>query len=833
MKRCRNTLALVLVLALALGMLGTTAGADFTDQSEITNDEAAAVLAALGIIEGYDDGSYQPATVLTREQAAAIIARMLLGDNAEQLSAGSAPFSDVDASRWSAGYIAYCVSEGIIDGYGDGSFGPADELTAYQFAKMLLCALGYDADAEGFVGTSWAINVATYAVNAGILEDVSDYSAGVSRDTAALMALNTLVADVVYYPSGNVSIETGDGTNITINGSGASLRTNTSSSDGNIEDDGYMQFAERYWTKLERTTSTVGTYGRPATYVWTLDDDGIYSGVDDEDLLGSYTTSVTRGTVYSLIGSSAYSKLGDEAELYVYIDGELVADADVDDYIVRSSSSYIGANASDTGRGVTTEVYLTDDGDVYIVIINTYLGIAQDDYDSDSGELEVVYYYNDTYIDNPTSGDDVTLYDDDFDIDGYAADDYLLLTFDGEDVASVESAGSVSGTVTGYTSGSSVTVDGTRYYFARNIDSDTFVTSSYAINSDITLILDENGYIVGTDDATSSSYYLYLLEVAQSGSLSSSGYEAAVFFTDGTYDEISLRYIDDATPSVDAEAGWYSYTVNSAGRYTLTSASNTVETTNDVRNGYARYISGNSLFTATSSTVFIVYDVDDGDYDVYTGYSNVPNITAGSDAGDSLNVSALRNSSGYSVAVFIAESGATVSGGGRSSSDVAFVYYGGYSTSSDSDGNIFYTYYAFLNGESTTINTNYQLSGSGLYYDISYDSNGYIDDAAKADAADGETDDYLVQAFAADDAPEIAYSSGVVTVGMDGVYELADDYDIYVVDTAEADYSSVTASRLASKYSEELSAATTIYAVLDDDGYVTSMYVVMEGILDI
>ena len=129
MKTCRKALGLVLVFAMVLSVFNISAGADFTDQSEITNEEAAAVLTELGVVEGYDDGSFQPDTVLTREQAAAIIARMLLGDNAEQLSAGSAPFADVDANRWSAGYIAYCMSEGIIDGYGDGTFGPEDELT--------------------------------------------------------------------------------------------------------------------------------------------------------------------------------------------------------------------------------------------------------------------------------------------------------------------------------------------------------------------------------------------------------------------------------------------------------------------------------------------------------------------------------------------------------------------------------------------------------------------------------------------------------------------------------------------------------------------------------
>ena len=133
-----------------------------------------------------------------------------------------------------------------------------------------------------------------------------------------------------------------------------------------------------------------------------------------------------------------------------------------------------------------------------------------------------------------------------------------------------------------------------------------------------------------------------MLEIAQTGSLSSSGYEAAVIFSDGTYDEIDLRYsyfIDESGYEVDydtgedSQTGWYNYTVNSSGRYSLTEASSSrVEGTTDadaeVRNGYVRYLTIDGTidrsFTATSSTVFVVYNVDDDDFDVYTGYDEVP-----------------------------------------------------------------------------------------------------------------------------------------------------------------------------------------------------------------
>ena len=839
MKTCRKTLSLVMVFALVMSLFCASVSADFTDQSSITNDEAAVVLTALGVIDGFEDGSFKPDTVLTREQAATIIARMLLGSNADNLTAGSAPFSDVSADRWSAGYIAYCVSKGIVDGFEDGTFRPTDNLTCYQFAKMLLVALGYDAGAEGLTGSSWAINSASYAINAGIFDDVSSYSGDCDRDTAALMALNTLKADMVYYPSGSIEIDTGD-SSIIIAGSSATRVANTGSTDGNIDLDDYMQFAERYFTKLELNEAADGTYGRPATFTWELDGDVIYTGTDESNLVATYTTYVTKGSLYSAIGSSVYSDLrsGDSA-LYVYVDGEPYdgSDAQIDtddvtDFIERSSSDYTynsGSTGYLTGRGVQTELYVTDDNDVYLIVINTYLAIAQDDYDESDGTLDVLYY---SKLNEPDTDHDITLEDDDFDISGYVEDDYLLLTFDNGEVETAESAGAVSGEITGYTNGTSITVDGTRYYFASNMDTDEFENGSFAINSDITLVLDDNGYVIGHSDATGSSNYLYVLEVVQSGNLSSSGYEAAVIFADGTYDEISLRYIDGDTPvksELASYTGWYSYTMNSSERYSLTDASNFKEVSGanvEVRNGYARYLLNNDTvktgYTATSCTVFVVYNTDDNDYDVYTGYNNVPNVSAGKSG--TVSVSALTNSSGYSAAVMIfVDDDASVTGGGGTSSDFIFVYSSA-DVSGDSYGNTYYTYDAFVNGEDTTIDSSYALA-QGLYTDISYDDYGYIDEATKvADKTALDGDDYIVQTWSGS-ARAITYSSGVITIGSKGVYPLADGCDIYVIDLVDEDYDSISASRLASKYSGELAAAT-VYGIYDDDGNVTTMYVV-------
>ena len=56
-------------------------------------------------------------------------------------------------------YIESCYAQGIVSGVGGGKFAPAGNVTGTQLAKMLLVALGYKSENEGFTGNAWATNV--------------------------------------------------------------------------------------------------------------------------------------------------------------------------------------------------------------------------------------------------------------------------------------------------------------------------------------------------------------------------------------------------------------------------------------------------------------------------------------------------------------------------------------------------------------------------------------------------------------------------------------------------------------------------------------------------
>ena len=268
----KKFLSLVLALVMTMSLVTVSAGAkDFADDSSITYKEAVDVISGIGIVDGYSDGSFGPDGALTRGAAAKIICNLILGPTtASALSASTAPFKDVPTTNVFAGYITYCAQQGIISGYGDGTFRPTGTLTGNAFMKMLLGALGYDSSIEGYTGSNWSINVVKQALGIG-LDDGNDNFVGskaVTRQEAALYAFNMLQATMVEYDSKS-TVVVGD---VTINTSSTRSEVANSGDEG-IKNDNLMQFAERYFNQLDKTETT-DDFARPATK-WTYKGDKI------------------------------------------------------------------------------------------------------------------------------------------------------------------------------------------------------------------------------------------------------------------------------------------------------------------------------------------------------------------------------------------------------------------------------------------------------------------------------------------------------------------------------------------------------------------------------
>ena len=193
MKNLKKVLALVLAFACAFTMF---AGAAFTDQADIKVDsDVVDTLVSLGVVEGFEDGSFQPNGTVTRAQMAKMIYVLRTGNSdASAYNDDKTSFTDI-GTHWARGYIKYCQSLGIIAGKSNTKFVPNDKVTAQEAAKMLLVTLGYDAKKAGLVGAGWASKTNALADENGLLEDVNtSFTAACPRQYAAQLIYNAIDA---------------------------------------------------------------------------------------------------------------------------------------------------------------------------------------------------------------------------------------------------------------------------------------------------------------------------------------------------------------------------------------------------------------------------------------------------------------------------------------------------------------------------------------------------------------------------------------------------------------------------------------------------------------
>ena len=818
----KKFLSLVLALTMAMSLVTISAGAkDFTDDSKITYKEAVDVVSSLDIVDGYTDGSFNPTNTLTRGAAAKIICNLILGPTtADALSADTAPFKDVPVTNEFAGYIAYCSQQGIISGYADGTFRPAGTLTGYAFMKMLLGALGYDSDIEGYVGSNWSVAVAKQAVGIG-LDDGNDEFVGVkavTREEACLYAFNTLTADMVEYDT-TTTIDI-NGATVVMGGSKASVVYNSERKDyrtSSDDRDEVMQFCEKYFTDLElRSDAAADDFGRPSN-TWYNDNDKIGTYAKEADVV--YTADVKSKDIYADLD------LSDAYNYDVVVDGQESAN----DFVVAKRDNQDGYNDVDPddkiadvigdvlGNGSLIEVYKDEQ---VITVVNTYIMQVNGDYDKDEEELTLATVDD---AKDPGVSDDV-LSSDDFDnLDAYEDEEYVLVTVANGVIKSIAKAEQVTATVTEYVEDDTVTAGGTEYKYAYGNDN---TDGTYELKTDYDLYLDAYGYVIYADGVEDETNYVYVYEFGTSSGLSTTSKVLAyAYFLDGTDDEITINKVDGdkvtgadvkEDGSLDDVQGWYKYRAKEDGKYDLTSVANVgggsvatgTEITNYDESVNIRY-NGGSL-KGNASTVFVIRE-DDGDVKVYTGIKNVADIT--STTGNTEVTIFTDGSTTYAKYVFVDLKGGKMSGGSNSS-DVVFVVDLD-KKGTDADDNEYYRYDAILNGEVKQVKFEDSLNVGYLYNEVEYDDNGYV---TSCDPVVTTDDDYYYDTVT---NAKVSQKSSTVTIAGEGFY-MASGAKIFVIDGD--DVSTYTAKKLANEY-EDGGLNARVTGVVNADGEYSYLYI--------
>ena len=739
----KKLLALVLALVMSMSLV-TISNAAFKDADKIDYKEAVDVMNAVGVFIGDEKGNFNAKENLTREQAAKIIAYLELGSKAADALAGGATFTDVASTRWSAGFVGYCAQAGVVNGVGNSKFDPAGQLTALQFGKMLLVELGYDAKAEGMVGTDWAINTSKLMAGTKLMDGISgSVNQVLTREKAAQMCLNALEAPMVTYDTKGSTI-TVDGTKINFGASVAKYETSTVAKDQNISKEKLtsgeytVELGEKLYKDLKKN-STTDAFERPATE-WMLKAKSIGTYADAADL--SYTATVEIGTIYSDLG---LSKGIDDSKVTYYEDGRNLSSSWTQD-IVKGSKVEKG------GNGTLLEVYYNDDAESLTVIaINTYVGKITASYKASTTK--------DAYVTFTAKTGSGSTYETD---DSYSKDDIVLYTYSGKagdaGVKSMALAEKVTGKMNGFTAEKNVTVDGTTYKKSANGTSITPGMNT-SVGKDVSVYLDQYGYAAFVD-ADDTLQYAVILAYEKGSRLDSP--RAKLLFTDGTTKKVDVKALkkDNSTASSSAgsslpgyasansELNKYdvvSYTVNSDEEYTLTLAADA----RDAAVGSAKItkgipslagtVKGDDYYNigttdkgglyANGKTTFLVIDESGTDttYTSYTGIANVPNIEWKSGT-YTAPITLLTEDNTIAKIVVVAKTKVDsetnnlyISDGSKA---VTFIKGGSAGQSYTKDLGYYYEYDAIIDGAETKIKTDFEVKYYSILTGVSYNSKG-------------------------------------------------------------------------------------------------------------
>ena len=674
MRNLKRALSLALASVMLLGMMVVGSSAkgidDFTDKAEIVNQDAVAVTSAIGMFEGYEDGSFGPENVVTRAEMAVIICTMLYGAgvNVNQFAETNV-FTDVPA--WAEGYVNLCSSLGIVAGVGDGKFDPNATVTTAQAVLMLCRALGYFQNAADF-GDNWMLAATAKGTALGLYGDLKlTANAGLTRDNVAELVFNALTKAVPVQYNELLGVYYNENKGILY--SLTYYYTDTL---------GYKNFDLVYKTNENTdygrpgTTWGIGSYrmdGNPSgegnkegvlnedgslipERVKMTSDDEIITVADTPDF--TYTANTKENVIYKAVGKSVV----DDYTWNVYVDGDEQADPAIPDNDKDTDYAY-------TAKGATTEIYVDDVNDtVTVVMINHYMAEVTKVKD---GENTVRVLSNKTMT-NPI--DERTII-----ADGFAKGDYVVVTVDVNDdddsfIASIADPEAVEGTVTRVSKdsdpegnqGSYVKMDdGSKHTYSKYTASDLDDINEEHPTLDISyrLYLDPNGYVIGFK-ALEGYYdnYLYV----QDADVSLSTITAKVVFTDGTAKtvEIDDEYVAlsssntkfdtdndgkiqgaEITAAVTLLAGnVFAYTEDN-GIYTLRQIVN-MNTTRPSTNRYKDTqdkaedtgagtvtINNDAAYIKANGTSYIVDEqtafVDVDEKTLYTGFENVPDYRNG------------------------------------------------------------------------------------------------------------------------------------------------------------------------------------------------------------
>lgn len=136
---------------------------------------------------GYEDGTVRPQGNITRAEVATIFFRLLTDEVREEYWSTESGYSDVSSSDWYNNAISTLSNLGVITGYEDGTFRPNASISRAEFVTIATRFFDYTAEYEGTFSdvsySSWYADFVQAAVDMGL---VNGYENGTFRPNASI-----------------------------------------------------------------------------------------------------------------------------------------------------------------------------------------------------------------------------------------------------------------------------------------------------------------------------------------------------------------------------------------------------------------------------------------------------------------------------------------------------------------------------------------------------------------------------------------------------------------------------------------------------------------------
>ena len=754
----KKVLALVLAFACAFTMFASAA---FTDSADIKVDtEVVDTLVSLGVVNGYDDGSFKPNGTVTRAEIAKLIYVLRTGNSdASAYNDDKTSFTDI-GSHWARGYIKYCQSLGIIAGKSNTKFVPNDKVTAQEAAKMLLVTLGYDPAKAGLTGASWASKTNALADENGLLDDVNtSFTSACPRQYAAQLIYNAIFAPTVVWRDDAYTNVTLLGTDNKTVGEkymglktsvavlkGVTKETNKSTYklsldaptteqlndstiiSGSIANNtakiqqSFTKIAKDYSALTNRVVKVLYKNSDEVYGVYATDDSSVLNGV-----VGDYKISGGKvkfdGTKYAIKSGAANVKVDtDASNATTYAISTYLKD----DTTVGAANK--GLNKASDAKAILEDDEVKSFGVTsYMVGKVSYVGKDYVNVTNKAASADPSKFSGYTKLDKDSCNSDIS---------GLKKDDYVIITnskVNGK--LDAVKADTVEGKITSTRdSGNDVRIDGNWYTSALDDNADI------ALSNTVNVVL-KNGYIVCVDDVKIGSTDVALMIEADINSGVGKKWQADMLFPDGTRKVVEIDTDEStATTTLKSSAPVLVTYEQSGSKYILkTIVKNT--TTNKYA-GYDQHIDGTSFtkwhvkdgkilggdngfqsYINDSATIFLKYGSDD--YKVVTG-------SAMKKWGESYKFSAdllADNSNGYPYAKvgFINSTDSKNPTG----SDKTYAYiFGVENNAKDADNNEYVEYNVWNGSEMTTLKVKQSASNfykEGTVVEYTLDTDGYAD----------------------------------------------------------------------------------------------------------